>query len=149
MSARSEHGIASSFETYLPIKQPYRQTKEPYQALFFSSNDMALPIYNMAGTFACKKICMDAIGVNRISVSKVSFLGVEEGVPRCRTMRSSVPNDALSRRRKNVGHYPLIISLVQIHSREETHQTSVVIFFLCQSSGKPVWTHRLLLISRF
>lgn len=34
---------------------------------------------------------MDAIGVNRISVPEASFLGVEEGVPRCRRPRSSVP----------------------------------------------------------
>ncbi|VFB13022.1 Uncharacterised protein [Bacteroides heparinolyticus] len=35
---------------------------------------------------------MDTTGANRISVPKASFLGEEEGVPRCGTTCSSVPD---------------------------------------------------------
>ena len=73
---------------------------------------------------------MDAIGVNRISVPKASFLGVEEGVPRCRRPRSSVPLIRHLGEEKKEGRYRLKINLISIHSQKGMRKVPIVIFFL-------------------
>ncbi len=73
---------------------------------------------------------MDAIGVNRISVPKASFLGVEEDVPRCRRPRSSVPLIRHLGEEKKEGRYRLKINLISIHSQKGMRKVPIVIFFL-------------------
>ena len=65
---------------------------------------------------------------------KASFLGEEEGVPRCGTTCSSVPNIRHLEEKEKEECYPLKIKPINTLLLKETHKLSIVMFFLRQSS---------------
>ncbi|WP_276881376.1 hypothetical protein [Bacteroides heparinolyticus] len=65
---------------------------------------------------------------------KASFLGEEEGVPRCGTTCSSVPNIRHLEEKRKGEYYPLKIKPIHTLLLKGTHKLSIVMFFPRQSS---------------